>query len=219
MTLQDSSHITLRDNGEPLVDLAHYGFAMEPIYYRQGFSANPKMYLRKSVADKLAVIQDSLPSGFRFKIWDGWRSREVQNTIYQHFYDKLQQEHPNWDEKTLERETLVFVAPATNPVVIPPHATGGAVDLTLVDSQGKELDMGTEFDHTGPEAGLFYYEQNNLNPEVRENRKILREAMSDAGFATYAGEWWDFNYGNHYWATVMGKTEAFYGEVLKSPSK
>jgi D-alanyl-D-alanine dipeptidase len=71
------------------------------------------------------------------------------------------------------------------------HSRGAAVDLTIVDSTGKELNMGTEFDFFGVEA---HTDNLNLPAEVLKNRQILRDAMEAAGFGGIRTEWWHFSY-------------------------
>lgn len=70
------------------------------------------------------------------------------------------------------------------------HNRGGAVDITLVDENGKELDMGTDFDHFGKEAAQDYQ---NLSEEIKANRKILRTVMTNSGFKILPSEWWHYN--------------------------
>lgn len=77
------------------------------------------------------------------------------------------------------------------------HNRGAAVDLTLVDSLGYELDMGTPYDFFGPEAHPSY---TNLPDSVLNNRKILREAMLAEGFKPITTEWWHFSLGGKNYA-------------------
>jgi D-alanyl-D-alanine dipeptidase len=74
------------------------------------------------------------------------------------------------------------------------HNKGAAVDLTLVDAQGQELDMGTGFDHFGREAHHAYKE---LAPQVLENRKLLKQSMENGGFLPITSEWWHYFYKNN----------------------
>ena len=71
------------------------------------------------------------------------------------------------------------------------HNRGGAVDITLVNSNGEALDMGTDFDHFGEEAHLDYTE---LSDKVKKNRKILQALMLSEGFVALKTEWWHFNF-------------------------
>ena len=72
------------------------------------------------------------------------------------------------------------------------HNRGGAVDITLVDIQGNELDMGTPFDHFGKES---HFDNKNLPEKVIANRILLREGMEMAGFNGIRTEWWHFSTG------------------------
>jgi D-alanyl-D-alanine dipeptidase len=77
-----------------------------------------------------------------------------------------------------------------NPVKGSIHNKGGAVDITLVDRDGNELDMGTDFDFFGKKA---YHDNLDLPKEVLENRKLLKETMEAHGFWSIRTEWWHYN--------------------------
>ena len=72
------------------------------------------------------------------------------------------------------------------------------------------------FDHFGPEAASLFYEINNIDDQVRTNRKLLRDAMVAEYFRFDDDEWWHFDYGNQLWAAALNKPYAIYGEC--SPS-
>jgi D-alanyl-D-alanine dipeptidase len=71
------------------------------------------------------------------------------------------------------------------------HNKGGAVDITLVDSLGNELPMGTEFDHFGIEAHHGY---TKLPQKIIENRKLLKSTMEKNGFRSITTEWWHYDF-------------------------
>lgn len=215
MTLLKYEHIKIRDLGEPLIDLSNFDFLLEPSYYNRDLSKDSRVYIRKAIVEKLKTIQQELVN-YRFKIWDGWRSREVQHNIYMDHWQKLKCEHPDWKEEKLKKEVGKFVTVAYDPHRIPIHATGGSIDLTLTDLSGNELEMGTGFDHFGPEAASLFYEINNIDDQVRTNRKLLRDAMVAEHFRFDDDEWWHFDYGNQLWAAALNKPYAIYGEC--SPS-
>ncbi len=77
-----------------------------------------------------------------------------------------------------------------NPVKGSIHNKGGAVDITLVDMDGKELDMGTDFDFFGKRA---YHDNLDLPEVVLSNRKLLKETMEAQGFWSIRTEWWHYN--------------------------
>jgi D-alanyl-D-alanine dipeptidase len=70
------------------------------------------------------------------------------------------------------------------------HNRGGAVDISLVDSVGNELNMGTKFDFFGEEASHNYQ---NLSDEILANRKFLKEIMLQNNFKIFESEWWHYN--------------------------
>ena len=212
MSLLNFQVIPIKESQDPLVDLSDYDFVLDPMYFKQGLSDDSKMFLRKSIVDKLLKIQKRLED-YRFKIWDAYRSRKVQNAIYEKFWNELKEKNPIWDEEKLRSEVGIFVTDAKDKNRIPPHATGGSVDLTLVDKDGKELEMGTAFDYFGPEASSFYFEKNDNNVEARKNQKILRDAMSAEDFSVDKDEWWHFDFGNQKWALELNRSEAIFGEA------
>lgn len=77
------------------------------------------------------------------------------------------------------------------------HNYGVAVDITIVDADGNELDMGTPVDHLGPEANIDrepeLVKRGVMTESARQNRLLLRRVMREAGFSTIRTEWWHFN--------------------------
>jgi D-alanyl-D-alanine dipeptidase len=205
-------HIPIEESEEPLVDLDEYGFILEPVYYNNGLSDTPKMYLRKTVVERLATASHEL-APLKFKIWDGWRPREVQHKIYTKYWKRIAAEHPDWTDAQIRAQVGIFVTIAADLNRIPFHSTGGAVDLTLVDESGAEIDMGTGFDHFGPEAAALHFENDGANQRTRDNRRILRKALTEVEFRYDADEWWHFDYGNQIWAAAYTKPKAIYSEV------
>ncbi|MCJ7802919.1 MAG: peptidase M15, partial [Candidatus Marinimicrobia bacterium] len=67
---------------------------------------------------------------------------------------------------------------------------GASVDLTLVTSQGLDIEMGTEFDNFSEKASGNY---SKLPKIVLNHRKLLKEVMIKNGFQSITTEWWHFN--------------------------
>lgn len=212
MTLVDYTSIKIKENNDPMVDLESSELAIEPKYFKQGLSTDPKLYLREETVTKLLRVQRSLGK-LELKIWDAFRSRDVQNSIYQKYWNDKHRSYPQWDKEKLRLEVGKFVSPPYEKDQVPPHSTGGAVDITLLDENKKELDMGTEFDSFGPEANPFFFAIYKNKPNITKNRRILREAMEAEGFTIDESEWWHFDYGNQMWALKSGKPFAIYGET------
>jgi D-alanyl-D-alanine dipeptidase len=80
------------------------------------------------------------------------------------------------------------------------HSYGMALDITLVDADGRELDMGTGFDDmtelSHPRLEARFLASGELTPAQAANRQILRDAMFQAGFVGINTEWWHFDCGD-----------------------
>ncbi|MBI3259640.1 MAG: D-alanyl-D-alanine dipeptidase [Ignavibacteriae bacterium] len=130
-----------------------------------------ELYLRKEVAERLSEVQAFIMMlGFRLKVYDGYRPLSIQKIL--------------WDA-TKEKKYVV------NPANGSKHNRGAAVDVTLVDAKGKELDMGSEFDSF---SEMSNSDAKGLSENVKKNRDILTSAMQMFGFVPNSREWWHFDY-------------------------
>lgn len=130
-------------------------------------------YLRlKTVKALIAANEDFLKQGLRIKLFDCYRPLDIQKRMWKIFSNPKYVADP-------EKGSI--------------HNRGGAVDLTLIDSDGNELDMGTDFDHFGIEASHNY---KKLENQVLQNRKILRETMQKHQFRIFDSEWWHYDLNN-----------------------
>jgi D-alanyl-D-alanine dipeptidase len=71
------------------------------------------------------------------------------------------------------------------------HNRGAAVDITLIDAEGKELDMGTPYDDFTERAS---FASKDVSEKAYANRKLLRETMIQFGFVPMETEWWHFDF-------------------------
>ncbi|WP_300567279.1 M15 family metallopeptidase [Flavobacterium sp.] len=127
-------------------------------------------YLRlKTVNSLIEANKKFQRKGYRIKIFDCYRPLSVQKKMWEIVSD------------------ATYVA---NPARGSIHNRGGAVDITLVDEDGKELDMGTTFDFFGPESAHDY---ENLSKEALKNRKFLKRIMQRYNFESFDSEWWHYN--------------------------
>ena len=109
----------------------------------------------------------------------------------------------------LEEAAARYVTPPSRSLVAPPpHLTGGAVDLTLGDGDGRPLDLGTDFDAFVEEAGSRALE--DVPGAARDLRRELFWSMHDQGFTAYHEEWWHFDHGDQFWGLATGRA-AIYG--------
>ena len=119
----------------------------------------------KKLLDATTIAKDL---GYYFKIFDAYRPSYVQEALWE--FDP----NPNF---------------LSDPKKGSPHTKGIAIDLTLVDSNGNELDMGTKFDDFTKNS---YHLSKDLEKEVKINRRLLLSIMTLAGFDFYHKEWWHY---------------------------
>lgn len=78
------------------------------------------------------------------------------------------------------------------------HNYGLAVDISIQDSLGQPLPMGTKVDHLGAEAHITQESElirnGKMSETERQNRILLRKVMKEAGFRALPSEWWHFNF-------------------------
>jgi D-alanyl-D-alanine dipeptidase len=133
------------------------------------YRADARPYLHPKAAEKLrAAIDLARPLGYRLKIFDAYRPVEGQWALWN--------ANPDPD----------FVA---DPAKGGPHNRAVAVDLTLIDGKGAELDMGTGFDACTP---LSYHGRTDVSLEAQRNRFTLLGIMTAAGWEFYEHEWWHY---------------------------
>jgi len=195
------SKIRFKNKNFKIVDLKDFGFLVEPRYYFYGWSNLKSCYARFSVAKRLLLVRKYLLKGYNFKIWDSFRRKETQKFIRMNFKRRLENLHPNWNsEKILEALNIFTGSPMRKikKIRLTGHFFGGAVDLTIINEKGDELDMGTDFDDITERATLNYYENkkflNSRERAIKRNRRLLTKVMKKAGFNSYPPEWWHWSY-------------------------
>lgn len=192
------------DNNEPLVDIKSENSSL---FFGGRLESENKVFLRKSVADKIMLAAQSLPFGVYFMIYDAYRPLSVQQQKWHKKYKYYQELYPN---ESAEQITL-----RTRRVVADPrrghggHQTGGAIDISLCDKNGVELDMGTPYLSTDRNIKT----KSDVNLTAKNNRRLLCKVMQKNGFVNYPNEWWHFCYGDRMWAAYSGKRTCFYGLV------
>lgn len=187
------------EKSHTFVDLAKDGYVLEPRYHFFGWTYSPKVLGRKSLAVALRKARTFLPKGYNFKIWDCQRPRAVQLRMIASFRRRFAVAHPEWDKERLEKELYTFASrPKLKVVRLDHHRNGGAIDLTIVDAEGRELWMGTDHDDLTPVAALDYFEGRKLkrasDKEAQVNRRLLKKVLLKAGFEDYAPEWWHWGF-------------------------
>ena len=166
---QQSDFVRLKDLSTDFVYELKY--ATPDNFLKQAVYDCGECYLRKSTAEALVKANEAFKQlGYRIKLFDCYRPLSVQKKMW----------------KILPGTHYV-----ANPAKGSKHNRGAAVDLTLVDAQGKELNMGTPFDFFGKEAHHTYTQHSK---EVLENRKLLKETLDKFNFKSIYSEWWHYEY-------------------------
>ncbi|WP_371664209.1 M15 family metallopeptidase [Streptomyces sp. NBC_00280] len=175
---------------------------------KQQDSGGAQFHLREGVLDRLLDAQAQLPDGLRLLFIEGYRPPALQRRYFEGYSAELRARHPDWPADRLRSAASRYVSPPE----IAPHSAGAAVDLTLVDVDGHELDLGTAM-NANPEdsAGACYTQADNIGAEARAHRETLGKALSGAGLVNYPTEWWHWSYGDRYWALTTGAPTALYG--------
>lgn len=127
-----------------------------------------RCFIREEVAKALHIVCLELEKkGFGLLIWDAYRPLHVQKN-FQQIID---------DGKFVSKNS--------------PHCKGIALDVTLVDSEGGYLDMGTDFDDFTSKAS---HSCETLDSKVLFRREILKAVMEKQGFESLNSEWWHYTY-------------------------
>lgn len=199
----------IQEIGEPLVDVKNFTQIFLSAATFQKASSYTKV--RQSVVNRLLDATQYLPFGIRFLLEEGHRTLTVQKEIFDEYYQKLKMANAQWNENTLFEATMKYVAP---PHDNPPHSTGAAIDITLVNSQGEKLDMGTAMNETPDQnQNASYTYAPNSSAAAKANRQILIDALSKVDFVNYPTEWWHWSYGDRYWAYHKQMPHAIFGSI------
>lgn len=220
-----------RDNtlfGEPMAEAAGFGLKGEnfyasphnPPYWLAVEGATDKLLLRATVGEKLKKVNErAATAGLELFLFDAWRPRAVQAFFHDVWMpNELKRRHPELSGEALTLEVeRYWAAPSADENAPAPHATGGAVDLTLRRKGGDPLWMGSLFDDVTALANRDRFETLNAenfsfsDQEAQANRRLLHWLMVEEGFAGHPDEWWHFSWGDQMWAAITGAPSAHYG--------
>jgi len=211
--------IAIDECGEPLVPIPpeHFAFEMPHPYQKLGApyhnsKADSPFYLRQGVVDSLVAAKMQLQQNhqnWQILIFDAYRPVEVQQFMVDYTFNQIAVaqgcEFPVSEDK---REVIIkhvyqfWAVPSLDRTTPPPHSTGAALDVTLVDENHRQIDMGSPIDEISERSYPDYF-GNSKEPHKQEyhrRRQILKAAMIAAGFQQHPNEWWHFSMGDQMWA-------------------
>jgi zinc D-Ala-D-Ala dipeptidase len=216
---------------EPLVPIPLELFAIETphAYIKCGAEYGDKSpyYLRQGVLDRAIVAHNYLQQlhpGWRILIFDAYRPVEVQQYMVDYTFTQT------IAERGLQRDLMtdaeidrvwqdvyqIWAIPSFDLATPPPHSTGAAIDVTLVDDRGQPIDMGSPIDEMSDRSLPDYFID---VPAFHQHRQLLLQVMTHAGFLRHPAEWWHFSFGDQLWAWLKNQTaptatiSADYGRV------
>jgi D-alanyl-D-alanine dipeptidase len=163
------SAVPVRDVGEPLIGLD------------ESFGPS-RAQVRVSVARQLVRARERLPQGLALRVVEGYRTAAAQRAIIEAYTAQLRAACPGVSPADLDHLTSRFVAPPA----VAPHVAGAAVDVTLVDSTGCELDLGTPVDATPEQSdGACFFDAPQVTGQARAHRELLARVLGGAGLVNY----------------------------------
>jgi D-alanyl-D-alanine dipeptidase len=169
--IADTTFVKLKDYSTDFVYDMKY--ATEDNFLKAKVYDCAECFLRlKTVKALVKANTKFMRKGYRIQLFDCYRPLDIQKRMWQ-----------------IVSNPEYVADPSKGSI----HNRGGAVDITLVDSNGKALDMGTPFDFFGAEAGHNYQ---NLSNELKQNRVFLKQIMQENGFVSFDSEWWHYNLQN-----------------------
>lgn len=209
--------IPIQENQEPCIDLKDQRII--------AFGPSPEIpnntnytKIRRSVYAKLLQAQKMLPKDLNFCIYEGYRSLDLQEKLFNDHYREIKNEHPAWNHEKIFIETTRLVAPVTNldgSCNIPPHVTGAAIDIYLVNGKGEIVDMGIRVEDWMNDSGgaLSQTKSTKISGTAKKYRAIMDDALTKVGFVNCPTEYWHWSYGDRYWAYHKKSEYALYGVI------
>lgn len=146
-----------------------YGDFKETFLHEKAFA------MLKKASEEL----DRRRPGYKLLVFDALRPRSVQRVLYSFVVGTPEEKY------------------VANPDKGGMHNFGFAVDLSIIDDKGKELDMGTPFDDftdlSQPQLEAKFLAEGKITEQQIANRKLLREVMEKQGYKVLPHEWWHFD--------------------------
>ncbi|OCR02647.1 D-alanyl-D-alanine dipeptidase [Oscillatoriales cyanobacterium USR001] len=226
--------IPIIDCHEPLVPIPLEIFAIQtPHAYQKlgapypNSKANSPYYLRVGVLNSLIAAQTHLQQQhqeLKIMIFDAYRPVEVQQFMVNYTFTEIVKTQgyklpisENQRQDILEQVYQFWATPSLDPATPPPHSTGAALDITLVDKNHQQIDMGSAIDEISPRSYPNYFANSNsiTEQQYHHHRELLREAMFSAGFKQHLNEWWHFSLGDQMWAWLTNQEQNSHQFIAK----
>ncbi len=145
-------------------------FATDKNFTGKKLYAKSLCLLQKGTAEKLKKAQALFKKdGYSIKVYDAYRPLSVQKILY-----------------SIVKDGTYIAPPRTGSN----HNRGAAVDMTLVDGKGNELEMPSPIHTLNRKANRDYP---GMSAQARKNMQYMAKVMRQCGFSTIESEWWHFS--------------------------
>lgn len=211
--------VRIEECGEPLVDFLSLSPTPKLMFAPQHpvFDFPRVHLLRERVAHMILAAASALPDGLRLQIVEGYRPLQVQRAHFQHSLEEARKRMTGASEAEILVEAGRYSAPPDAPTP-PPHTTGGAVDLEIVDERGERIDFHSPLELDDMRGAAM--NSSAISKEAKANRALLRSVLEPTGLTNYADEWWHWSFGDNGWALRVNAPCALYGSIeLPSDAK
>jgi D-alanyl-D-alanine dipeptidase len=228
--------IPIQECGTPLVEIPLELFAVESPhpYAKLGapYGVHSPYYLRQSVVEQLLIAQNQLQlnhPNWRIQIFDAYRPVAVQQFMVDYSFQLALSQRglteaqlsPHQRQEICQMVNEIWATPSLDWQTPPPHSTGAAVDITLVDEQNQVVPMGSPIDEMSGRSHPDYYADHEeiAGQQYHAARQLLFSVMSAAGFHRHPKEWWHFSFGDQMWAWLHRQSRpadsviAIYGRI------
>lgn len=169
------------------------------------------LLLKPIVLKKLRRVAEKLPEEICLQIDSGYRTLETQKVLWNTKFAKLKKQNPLWSESKISQELQKLIYNPRDGT--PPHLTGGAVDISLVDIAGEEINLSEPHKKFYIEPQLI---SRNISERAQNLRLLINRLMIGEGFAPDEKEYWHFSYGDIAWARYY-KRELLYNTIETVP--
>lgn len=214
--------IAIQDCGEPLMLLLSERVSLVSPHPYMAVGApygdRSPFCLRQGVGDRLLKAQQLLQAtqpDWRIQVFDAYRPIAVQQYMVDYTFTQVAVARgldpaaltPELQHEIYQQVFEFWAVPNYDPATPPPHSTGGAVDVTLVDATENPINMGSEIDELSPRSYPLHFASAIAPVEqtYHQHRELLAQIMIQAGFKRHPHEWWHFSYGDQMWAWLMAQ--------------
>jgi zinc D-Ala-D-Ala dipeptidase len=218
--------IPIAECHEPLIEIPPQFDRVTPHPYAKlgaPYEDKSPFFVRQGILDRLlqadAELQKVRP-GWKIQIFDAYRPVAVQQFMVDYTLKelvnanalKLETLSETQREEFQQQVYQFWAMPNPNPETPPPHSTGAAIDITLIDQNGNVIDMGSQIDEISQRSFPNHFSEET---EYGQHRKILSNAMISTGFKQHWNEWWHFSYGDQIWAWLTNQEDAAASAIAK----